>query len=87
MREQRMNTMLRLRDLRVVIKRCKTSIYKDVNEELLTKPVPIGARAVAWPADEVNKILAARIAGHGEDVIRALVVQLHKDRQSGLEAK
>ena len=79
---QRMNTMLRMRDLKLVTKRCKTSLYAWIKMGLLTRPVSLGPRTVAWPADEVNKILACRVAGHSDDIIKALVDQLHRDRQA-----
>ena len=40
----------------------------------------LGQRAVAWPADEVHAINAARIAGKSEAEIRDLVNHLHAVR-------
>ena len=36
--------------------RSHATIYNAINEGLFTKPVRIGQRAVAWPADEVHAI-------------------------------
>lgn len=57
-----------------------TSIYSRVRSGELTKPVNIGKRAVGWPSHEVEAIVAATIAGHSVDEIKALVVRLHADR-------
>ena len=59
-----------------------TSIYAAIHGGLLTHPVRIGARAVGWPSEEVDAIIAARIAGQPEDQIRELVVKLHMARCS-----
>ncbi len=60
--------------------RSSTSIYNAINAGLVTKPVPIGARAVGWPDYEVEAINAARIAGKTDDEIRALVEHLQGQR-------
>lgn len=60
--------------------RSHASVYNAVKAGLFTKPVPIGQRAVGWPADEVKVLCAARIAGAGEDQIRGLVQRLHQKR-------
>jgi prophage regulatory protein len=60
--------------------RSHASIYNAIKAGLFTKPVPIGQRAVGWPADEVRSINAARIAGKSEYEIRRLVEQLHAQR-------
>lgn len=57
-----------------------TSVYNAVNAGLLTKPVLIGLRAVGWPLEEVQAIVAARIAGCTDDQIRDLVMALHAKR-------
>lgn len=60
--------------------RSNTSIYNAIRDGLFTKPVPIGARAKAWPDYEVKAIVRARIAGQTEEQIRALVNRLHAKR-------
>lgn len=60
--------------------RSHASIYNAIRAGVFTKPVPIGERAVGWPADEVQAINAARIAGKTESEIRELVVRLHAKR-------
>lgn len=60
--------------------RSDASIYNAVKAGTLTKPVPIGQRAVGWPSDEVQAVVAARIAGMSEAEIRELVTRLHAKR-------
>ena len=60
--------------------RSETSLANSIKAGLLTKPVPIGARAVGWPDYEVEAINAARVAGKTDDEIRVLVVHLQGQR-------
>lgn len=60
--------------------RSDTSLSNAIKAGLLTKPIPIGARAVGFPDYEVEAINAARIAGKTDDDIRALVEYLHGQR-------
>ena len=60
----------------------RSTLYLRISEGLWTKPVNLGARAVGWPANEVDAIIAARIAGKSEDEIRALVQQLEAARKN-----
>jgi prophage regulatory protein len=56
--------------------RSATSIYNNLNAGLLTKPILIGQRAVAWPEHEIQAIAGAMVAGQTRDQIRALVTDL-----------
>jgi prophage regulatory protein len=58
----------------------KTQHYYDVKNGLFTRPVKIGKRASAWPANEVAAINQARIAGKSDDEIRCLVAELEAAR-------
>lgn len=60
--------------------RSHASIYNAIKAGLFTKPVPIGARAVGWPDNEVKALISARIAGKSEAQIRELVNNLHAKR-------
>ncbi len=60
--------------------RSHASIYNAIKAGLFTKPVPIGARAVGWPDNEVKALISARIAGQSEAQIRELVSRLHAKR-------
>jgi prophage regulatory protein len=54
----------------------------DIQQGLFTQPVAIGLRAVGWPADEVDVLNAARIAGKTDEEVRALVVKLEAARKA-----
>ena len=59
----------------------RTALHEDKARGLFVKPVQIGERAVAYPAHEVDAINRARIAGKGDDEVRALVESLHAARR------
>lgn len=58
----------------------RSALYADVSAGLLTPPVPIGARSVAWPRHEHQAIAAARVAGKSAEEIRELVRKLVAER-------
>jgi prophage regulatory protein len=62
--------------------RSRSAHYLDIQQGLFTRPVPIGVRAVGWPAGEVAAINATRIAGKSEHEIRTLVEKLESDRKT-----
>ncbi|HEY3488120.1 MAG TPA: AlpA family phage regulatory protein [Gammaproteobacteria bacterium] len=75
-------TILRLPDVLRERGKSRSAHYLDIKQGLFTRPVPIGLRAVGWPAHEVAALNAARIAGKPVDEIRALVTQLETGRKS-----
>ncbi len=75
-------TILRLPAVLRERARSRSAHYLDIQQGLFTAPVPIGARAVGWPADELAALNAARIAGKTEDEIRALVAKLQAARKA-----
>ena len=58
----------------------RTTIYRKIKAGLFTKPVKIGGDRVAWPANEIEAINKARIAGKSDDEIKALVIELEAAR-------
>ncbi|HUW37548.1 MAG TPA: AlpA family phage regulatory protein [Rhodocyclaceae bacterium] len=54
----------------------RSAIYLDVSRGVFPPPIRIGARAVAWPRHEYQQVVAARVAGRGDDDIRELVNRL-----------
>ncbi len=64
----------------------RSTIYRKIQKGLFTKPVQIGGDRVAWPANEVQSIINARIAGKTDDEIKELVVELEKARTSVAQA-
>lgn len=60
----------------------KTTLYELIKQGLFVPPVNIGGRSVAWPDDEVDAIIDARIAGKSDAEIKVLVSEL-LDRRKG----
>ena len=60
----------------------RTTLYERIKHGLMTPPVKIGLRSVAWPEHEVKAVICARIAEKFEDEIRGLVVQLQEQRKT-----
>ena len=75
------NALLGVPDLGNVARASRATIYAWIAAGLMTPPIKLGSKSSAWPAFEVNAILAARIAGKSDDEIRALVVQLTAARK------
>lgn len=66
----------------------RSTIYRKIQKGLFTKPVQIGGDRVAWPQNEVQAIINARIAGKSDDEIKALVIELEAARNNiGAEVK
>ncbi len=59
----------------------RSMTYDQISEGLITKPVSIGSRAVAWPEHEIDSIIKARIAGKSDEEIRDLVRKLEAARR------
>ena len=76
-----LNTLLRLPAVRAQSGYSRSTIYLRMAQGLWTRPVSLGARAVAWPAGDVVALNAARIAGKTDDQIRSLVLKLEAARQ------
>ena len=66
--------------------RSRTTIYKNIQLGLFTRPITVGQRSVGWLDAEVDAICAARVAGMSEDKIRELVIELHMRRKGYLIA-
>jgi prophage regulatory protein len=68
-----------------VLAACGTSnsgLYADIAKELFVAPVKIGPRAAAWPSNEVEALVSARVAGATDDQLRTLVRRLHAERKT-----
>jgi prophage regulatory protein len=77
-----LNTLLRLPAVKAQSGYSRSTIYLRISQGLWTRPVSLGARAVAWPAADVAALNAARIAGKKDEYIRALVLKLEAARSS-----
>jgi len=60
----------------------RSTIHRRIHEGLFPRPVSLGAKAVGWPAVEIDALNAARIAGKSDDEIRELVQRMHEARKS-----
>lgn len=60
----------------------RSTIYLRISQGLFVKPVSLGARAVGFPATEIEALNAARIAGKPDSEIRALVEKLQAARST-----
>lgn len=78
------NTILRLPAVKASSGLSRSTIYLRVSQGLLTRPISLGARAVGWPAHEVDAVNAARIAGKSDDQVRQLVQRLQAARTQGV---
>ena len=58
------------------IGKSRSTIYREIQKGLFTKPVSIGGDRVAWPANEIQAINQARIAGKSDADIKLLVIEL-----------
>lgn len=79
--------ILRIADVKAATGVCShATIYAHVKAGLFPDSIPLGARAVGWPADEVQAVVAARVAGVDDAGLRLLVQQLHAARRTKYEA-
>lgn len=75
------NTILRLPAVKAETGASRSTIYLRIQQGLWPRPVRLGPRSVGWPKSEIAAINAARIAGHSDDAIRALVAKLEATRK------
>ena len=79
-RSNMLQTILRLPSVKSAAGYSRSTLYLRIAQGLWTKQVSLGARAVGWPAAEVDALNAARIAGKTDAEIRALVLRLQAAR-------
>lgn len=75
-------TILRRKEVERQTGYSRSTIYLRITQRLWPKPVSLGARAVGWPASEIQALNAARVAGRTDDEIRALVSTLELARET-----
>ncbi|RUP35576.1 MAG: transcriptional regulator [Curvibacter sp.] len=61
--------------------RDRKTLESRVRAGMWVRPVKVGERAIAYPAQEVATVLAARAVGKTNREVRALVEQLHAQRE------
>jgi prophage regulatory protein len=59
-------SLLRLREVTRRTGKSRSSVYRDVAAGTFPAPVKLGERASAWPAAEVDRWIAGRIAARDE---------------------
>ena len=74
------NKLLRLPAVMSATGQTRSTFYLRIRQKLMTPPVKLGERCAAWPANEVDAINVARIAGKTDEEIRTLVAKLEKQR-------
>jgi prophage regulatory protein len=77
-----LNPLLRRPIVEQATGKSRTTIYRDIQRGLFSHPIEIGGARVAWPANEVEAINKARIAGKSDDEIKALVIELEAARRN-----
>jgi prophage regulatory protein len=67
-------------------RKSRAAHYRDQKQRLFPQGVKVGKRAVAWPAHEVDEILAAQLAGVTDDELRRLVTNI-EDARKGINSQ
>lgn len=76
------HNILRLPAVKASTGLSRSTLYLRIAQGIFPRPVSLGARAVGWPATEVEALNAARISGKSESEIRALVTKLEAARKT-----
>lgn len=74
------NTLCRRPVVEQSIGKSRSTLYREIKAGLFPAPVKIGGDRSAWPANEVQSIINARIAGKSDEEIKALVTELEAAR-------
>lgn len=53
-----------------------TCLQERINEDLIPPPINLGGRAVGWLEHEIDRVLAAFVAGRSPKYIKVLVKDL-----------
>jgi prophage regulatory protein len=77
--------LIRRHQVLALTARSKSSLHLDEKAQLICPPISIGDRAVAYIKSEVEAIIQARIEGKPPQEIKALVIELIKQRQRIVE--
>lgn len=59
----------------------RSSIYARIHQGIFPPPITIGARSVAWIADEIHQVTGALINGKTQDQLKTLVTELIQRRR------
>ena len=75
------NALLRTKDVCAVTGMARPTLYEAMAKGLWPRPIKLGEKSSAWPASEVNAMLAARVRGASVEDIKVLVEALTEARQ------
>jgi|GEM_PF-304662 len=64
----------------------RSTIYRNIEKGIFTRPINLGGGRVAWVQSEVQALNQARIAGKSDDELKSLVIELEAAR-SGADPK
>lgn len=62
----------------------QSTFYEHLSKGLIPPGVSLGGRIVAWPSDELDQIIQARIRGASDETIRGIVRDLVAARGRGV---
>jgi prophage regulatory protein len=63
----------------------KSTLFTQINQGLMPKPISLGSRAVGYLQHEVDSVLFARIAGKNNEQIKELVKSLMAKRNGDFQ--
>lgn len=64
--------------------RSSTALDNDIKAGVVTPQVDYGPRMKAWPSDEIEAIIDARVAGKSDEEVRKLVRHLVAARKDAV---
>ena len=76
--------MINLLKKPTILKACgisKSTLHNRINDGLFPPSISLGARAVAWPSNEVESLINAQISGKTLEEIKLLVKVLVEKRK------
>jgi prophage regulatory protein len=75
-------TLSRLPHVLKAVADSRTGLHSKISKGIFPSPVKLSSsgRAVAWPTDEVNAVIEARIAGQSDEQVLKLVAMLYAAR-------
>jgi len=74
--------IIRMANMQAVFGLAKSSVHDRIKRGLLPQSISLGGKAVGYVLSEVNAVLKAMIRGDSEAEIKALVIELTKQRKA-----
>jgi prophage regulatory protein len=76
------NRIVRISEICDRIGVCRSTYYNWVKDGLLPEPIAVGSRLRGMPESELDRLLAAQIAGRSDAEIKGLVKELKAARKT-----